>query len=58
MYEEENNSETKVEESQYTPEDEFIEDKEEKPKEQKQQGPKRKNKIFNYLIKYAKRNKR
>ena len=44
MYEEETDSEPEVEESQYTPEDEFIEEQEEKLKEQKQQGPKRKNK--------------
>ena len=57
MYEEETDSEPEVEESQYTPEDEFIEEEEEKPKEQKQQAPKRKNKIFDYLNKDAKRNK-
>ena len=38
--EEETDSEPEVEESQYTPEDEFIEEEEEKPKEQKQQAPK------------------
>ena len=49
-------------ESQYTPEDEFIEEEEEeeKPKEQKEQASKQKNKLFNYLNKDtdAKRNKR
>ena len=56
MYKEETDIE--LEESQYTPEDEFIEEEqEEKPKEQKQQVPKRKNKIFYYLNKDAKRNK-
>ena len=58
MYEEETDSEPEVEESQYTPEDEFIEEEEEKPKEQKQQAPERKNKILDYLNKDAKRNKR
>ena len=48
MYEEETDSEPHVEESQYTTEDEFIEE-EEKPKEQKQQVPKQKNKMFDYL---------
>ena len=47
MYEEETDSEPEVEENKYTPEDEFIEDEEEKPNEQKQQ-PKRKNKILDY----------
>ena len=57
MYEEETGGEPEAEENQYTPEDEFIEE-EEKPKEQKQEAPKRKNKVFNYLNKDAKRNKR
>ena len=48
MYEEETDSEPDVEESQYTLEDKFIKE-EEKPKAQKQQAPKRKNKMFNYL---------
>ena len=56
VYEEETNSEPEVEESQYTPGNKFIEE-EEKPNEQKQQVPKQKNKIFNYLNKDAKRNK-
>ena len=47
---------SQVEESQYIPEDEFLEE-EEKPKEQKQQVPKRKNEVFDYLNKDAKRNK-
>ena len=46
MYEEEIDSEPEVEESQYTPEDEFIEEEKEKPKGQKEQAPKQKNKIF------------
>ena len=57
MYKEETGGEPEAEENQYTPEDEFIEE-EEKPKEQKQEAPKRKNKVFNYLNKDAKRNKR
>ena len=56
MHEEETDSEPELEESQYTLEDEFIEEEEEKPKEQKQQAPKGKNKIFSYLNKDAKRN--
>ena len=52
-----------VKESQYTPEDEFIEEEEEeeeKPKEQKEQASKQKNKLFDYLNKDtdAKRNNR
>ena len=39
MYEEETDSEPEVEESQCIPEDEFIEEEKEKPKEQKQQAP-------------------
>ena len=49
MCEEEADSEPEVEESQYTPEDRLFEEEEEKPKEQKQQAPKRKNKMFDYL---------
>ena len=56
MYEEETDSEPEVEESQYTPEDKFIEEEEEKPKEQNQ-ALKRKNKMFDYLNKDTKRNK-
>ena len=47
MYEEESDSEAEVEESQYVP-----------VEETKQPVPKRKNKIFDYLNKDAKRNKR
>ena len=54
VYEEESDSEPEAEESQYIPEEEHIEQE----KEQKQQAPKRKNKIFEYLNKDAKRNKR
>ena len=58
MYEEETHSEPEVEESQHTPEDEFIEE-EEKPKEHKNNKHlNEKNKIFDYLNKDAKRNKR
>ena len=56
MYEEESDSEAEVEESQYVPVEEFIE--EGKEEETKQPVPKRKNKIFDYLNKDAKRNKR
>ena len=58
MYEEETDSEPEVEESHYTPVDGLFEEEEEKPKEQKQQATKRKNKIFDYLNKDAKKNKR
>ena len=54
MYKEETDSEPEAGENQYTPKDKFIEE-EEKPKEQKEQAPKRKNKIFDYLNKDAKR---
>ena len=57
VYEEETDSEPEVEENQWTPEDKFIEE-EEKPKDQKQEAPERKNKILDYLNKDAKRNKR
>ena len=56
VYEEESDSEAEVEESQYVPVEEFIE--EGKEEETKQPVPKRKNKIFDYLNKDAKRNKR
>ena len=36
MHEEESDSEPEVEESQYTPKEEFIEEEEVKPKDQKQ----------------------
>ena len=54
-YEEETDSELEEEESQYVPDDEFIE--QEKQKEQKQLQVKRKNKIFDYLDKDVKGNK-
>ena len=53
VYEEESDSEPEAEESPYIPEEEHIEQK----IEQKQQAPRTKNKIFEYLNKDAKRNK-
>ena len=55
VYEEETDSELEVEERQYVPEDEPIDQEE---KEEQKQPQKRKKKIFNYLNKDAKRNKR
>ena len=55
MYEEESDSKPEIEESQFAPEEEFIE--EEKEEKTKQSPPKRKNRIFDYLNKDAKRNK-
>ena len=52
MYEEETDSEPDEEESQYTPEDEFIE--EDKQEDKKKQLPKKTHKIFDYLNKDAK----
>ena len=51
----ETDSEPEAEESQYAPEDEPT--KQEKREEQKQPQNKRKNKIFDYLNKGAKRKK-
>ena len=56
MYEEKSESKPEVDESQYTPEEEFIE--EEKEEEKKQPALIKKNKTFEYLNKDAKRNKR
>ena len=56
VYEEETDSEPEAGESQDIPEDEPIE--QEKKEEHKQPQNKRKNKIFDYLNKDAKRNKR
>ena len=56
MYEEESDSEPEIEESQFAPEEEFIEEEKEEEKT-KQSPPKRKNRIFNYLNKDTKRNK-
>ena len=56
MYEEESDSKPEIEENQYVPEEE--EDIEEEEKEVKQPPQKRKIKIFDYLNKDAKRNKR
>ena len=56
VYEEETDSETETGEGQYVPEDEFVE--QEKKEEQKQPQNKRINKIFDYLNKDTKRNKR
>ena len=56
MYEEESDSKPEIEESQFAPEEEFIEDEKEEEKT-KQSPPKRKNRIFDYLNKDAKRNK-
>ena len=56
VYEEESDSEPEVEESQYVPEEEPIE--QEIEQKQEPQAPKRKNRIFEYLKKGAKRNKR
>ena len=56
MYEEKSESKPEVDESQYTPEEEFMEEK--KQEEIKQAAPIIKNKIFEYLNEDAKRNKR
>ena len=56
VYEEDTDREPEAEENQYLPEDEPNE--QEKEKEQKQLPTKRENKIFQYLNKDAKRNKR
>ena len=56
MYEEESDSEPEIEESQFVPEEEFIEEEKEEEKT-KQSLPERKNRIFEYLNKDAKRNK-
>ena len=56
VYEEETDSEPEAGESQDIPEDEPTE--QEKKEEHKQPQNKRKNKIFDYLNKDAKRNKR
>ena len=54
IYEQKNDSEPEIEESQYTPEEDLIE----KEKEKKiQPAVKRTNKIFDYLNKDAKRNR-
>ena len=71
MYKEETDSEPEVEESQYAPQEKFIEEtKEQKKKQnktkkkqkqqqqQKQQPPKPNNKIIDYLNKDSKINKR
>ena len=55
VYEEETDNELESGEGQYVPEDESVE--QEKKEEQKQHQNKRKNKIFDYLNKDAKRNK-
>ena len=55
IYKEESDSEPEIEEGQYVHKEE--EDIEEEKKEVKQLPQKRKNKIFNYLNKDAKRNK-
>ena len=55
VYEEETDSEPKIEESQYIPEDEPID--QEKEEEQKRFPSKRKYKIFEYLNKDAKKHK-
>ena len=55
VYEEESDSEPEVEESQYVPEEPIEQEIEQK---QEPQAPKRKNRIFEYLKKGAKRNKR
>ena len=60
VYEEETYSEPEQVESQYVLEEESIEQKKKKEEERKQQQQpqnKRKNKIFEYLNKDAKRNK-
>ena len=56
MYEEESDSKPEIEESQFAPEEEFIEEEKEEEKT-KQSPPKRKNRIFDYLNKDAKRSK-
>ena len=57
MYEEESDSESEVDESEYVPEK--TEEEIEKPKVgKKQPPPKRKNNIFEYLNNNTKRNKR
>ena len=56
VYEEESDSEPEVEESQYVPEEEPIE--QEIEQKQEPRAPKRKNRVFEYLNKDAKRNKR
>ena len=55
MYEEESDSEPEIDESGYAPEEEYIE--EEKEQGKRQSALKRKNKMFDYLNKVAKRNK-
>ena len=57
IYEEESDNEPEIEESQYEPEEE-KEDIEEEKKETKQSPQKRKKKIFEYMNKDVKRNKR
>ena len=54
IYEQKSDSEPEIEESQYTPEEDLIEEEKE---EKKQPALKRANKIFDYLNKDAKRNK-
>ena len=54
IYEQKSDSEPEIEESQYTPEEDLIEEEKE---EKKQPALKRTNKIFDYLNKDAKRNK-
>ena len=56
MYEEKSESKPEVDESQYTPEEKFME--EEKKRKKKQPAPIIKNKTFEYLNKDVKRKKR